>query len=109
MFKKGPRRNFRQRKQSSSDEEDEQKNNEDGEEKEKAPVVVNKPSNLSQSRGISCSSKRETTPPKADSSDGEDGELLGVTEEIEERRNDKDGIKKPTNSILSFTDDKEGN
>uniref|UniRef100_A0A671UVU4 GC-rich sequence DNA-binding factor 2 n=1 Tax=Sparus aurata TaxID=8175 RepID=A0A671UVU4_SPAAU len=107
MFKKGPRRNFRQRKQNSSDEEDEQKNNEDGEEKEKAPVVVNKPSNLSQSRGISCSSKREATPPKADSSDGEDGELLGVTEEIEERRNDKDGIKKTTNSILSFTDDKE--
>lgn len=109
MFKKGPRRNFRQRKQNSSDEEDEQKNNEDGEEKEKAPVVVNKPSNLSQSRGISCSSKREATPPKADSSDGEDGELLGVTEEIEERRNDKDGIQKTTNSILSFTDDKEGN
>ncbi|KAM8762475.1 intron Large complex component GCFC2 [Acanthopagrus schlegelii] len=107
MFKKGPRRNFRQRKKSSSDEEDEQKNNEDGEEKEKAPVVVNKPPNLSQSRGISCSSKRETTPPKADSSDGEEGELLGVTEEIEERRNDEDGIKKPTNSILSFTDDKE--
>lgn len=103
MFNKKPRRNFRQRKANSSEEEDEEKNNGDGEENEKAPVVVNKPFSLAQGRGISCSSKREATPPKPDSSDGEDGETLGVPEE---RKNDGDGIKKKTNSVLSFSDDK---
>ncbi|XP_044063706.1 GC-rich sequence DNA-binding factor 2 isoform X2 [Siniperca chuatsi] len=107
MFNKKPRRNFRRRKDNSSDEEDEQKNSGDGEEDEKAPAVVNKPSKLAQGRGISCNSKREATPPKPDSSDGEDGETLEVTEKIEERKKDKDWIKKKTNSILSFSDDKE--
>lgn len=107
MFNKKPRRNFRRRKENSSDEEDEQKNSGDGADNEKAPAAVNKPSKLAQSRGISCSSKREATSPKPDSSDGEDGEALEVTEEREEER--KDGIKKHKNSILSFSDDKEGN
>ncbi|KAM9366317.1 intron Large complex component GCFC2 [Symphorus nematophorus] len=107
MFNKKPRRNFRQRKENSSDDEDEQQNNGAGEENEKPQVVVNKPISLAQGRGISCSSKREATPPKPDSSDGEDGETSGVTEEIEESKKDKDGIKKKTNSVLSFSDDKE--
>ncbi|XP_031702532.1 intron Large complex component GCFC2 [Anarrhichthys ocellatus] len=107
MFNKKPRRNFRQRKEKSSDEEDEQANRGDEEEHEKAAAAVNKPSKPAQGRGISCSSKRETTPPKSDSSDGEDGETSEVTEEREERNKDKDGFKKKTNSILSFSDDKE--
>ncbi|XP_045887816.1 GC-rich sequence DNA-binding factor 2 [Micropterus dolomieu] len=105
MFNKKPRRNFRRRKENSSDEEDEQKNSGDGEGNEKAPAVVNKPSKLTQGRGISCNSKREATPPKPDSSEGEDGETLEASEETEER--EKDRIKKKTNSILSFSDDKE--
>ncbi len=109
MFNKKPRRNFRQRKESSSDEEEEQKNSGDGEENEKAPAAVNKPSKVAQSRGISCSSKREAASPKPDSSDGEDGETLEVTEERGEGKKDEDGIKKKKNSILSFSDDKEGN
>ncbi|XP_070826254.1 intron Large complex component GCFC2 [Chaetodon trifascialis] len=104
MFNKKPRRNFRQRKANSSEDEDEQKNHGDGEENDNAPVVVNKPFSLAQGRGISCSSKREATPPKSDSSDGEDGETLAVPDE---RKNDRDGIKKTTNSVLSFSDDKE--
>ncbi|XP_023150164.1 GC-rich sequence DNA-binding factor 2 [Amphiprion ocellaris] len=106
MFNKKPRRNFRQRKDSSSDDEDQQKNSGDGDKNQEAsPAVVNKPSKVAQARGISCSSKRETTPPKPDSSDGEDGETFEVTEEGEEKK--KDGLKKKTNSILSFSDDKE--
>lgn len=112
MFNKKTRRNFRQRKDNSSEEEDEQKNNGDGEEKKKAPVLVNKPPHVSQSRGISCSSKREATSPKPVSSDEEDGETLGVTEEIEERKNLKTRMKgkeEKNNPVLSFSDDKEGN
>nr|XP_046239831.1 GC-rich sequence DNA-binding factor 2 [Scatophagus argus] len=107
MFNKKPRRNFRQRKENSSDEEDEQKNRGNGEEGDKAPVVVNKPLSVSHGRGISCSSKREATPSKPDSSDGEDDKTLGVTEEIQERKKDKDAIKKKANSTLSFSDEKE--
>uniref|UniRef100_A0A3Q3QDA0 GCF C-terminal domain-containing protein n=1 Tax=Monopterus albus TaxID=43700 RepID=A0A3Q3QDA0_MONAL len=107
MFNKNIRRNFRQRKKSSSDEEDQQNNGGDGEESEKAAIVVNKPSKSVQGRGISCSSKRETTPPKPDSSDGENGEPVEVTEEREGRRKDKDGEKKKTNTVLSFSDDKQ--
>ncbi|XP_068586473.1 intron Large complex component GCFC2 [Cebidichthys violaceus] len=107
MFNKKPRRNFRQRKEKSSDEEEQQKNRGDEEEHEKAAAAVNKTSKPAQGRGISCSSKRETTPPKSDSSDGEDGETSEVTEERQERNKDKDGFKKKTNSILSFSDDKE--
>lgn len=103
MFNKKPRRNFRQRKENSSDEEDEQKNRGNGGENEKAPVLVNKTFKAAPpGRGISCSSKREATPHEPDSSEGEDGERLEVTE-------DRDGMKKKTNSILSFSDDKEGN
>lgn len=105
MFNKKPRRNFRQRKQSSSEDEDQQKNGGEGDEPEEAPSVINKPPKAAQSRGISCSSKREATPPQADSSDGEAAaEALEATED----RDDKDGTKTTKSSILSFTDDKEG-
>lgn len=109
MFNKKPRRNFRQRKASSSDEEDRQKSSGDGGEDEKVACVVNKLLKVPQGRGISCSSKRETTPPKPDSSDGEDGETLEVKSEKEEKRKDKDGGNKKTNAVLSFSDEKEGN
>ncbi|XP_041835433.1 GC-rich sequence DNA-binding factor 2 [Melanotaenia boesemani] len=105
MFNKKPRRNFRQRKESSSDDEEQQKNTGEGDENERASAVVSQPFKATQSRGISCSSKREATPPKPASSDEEDGETLQLTEESEER--DKDGIKKKTNAVLSFADDKE--
>ncbi|XP_047218482.1 GC-rich sequence DNA-binding factor 2 isoform X2 [Girardinichthys multiradiatus] len=106
MFNKKPRRNFRQRKQSSSEDEDQQKNGGEGDEPEGAPSVINKPPKAAQNRGISCSSKREATPPRADSSDGEAGaETLEVTEDRVE--GDKDGTKKTKSSVLSFTDDKE--
>uniref|UniRef100_A0A7N6ASA4 GCF C-terminal domain-containing protein n=1 Tax=Anabas testudineus TaxID=64144 RepID=A0A7N6ASA4_ANATE len=108
MFNKKPKRNFRQRKASSSDEEDRQKDSRDGEEDEKSTPVVNKPSKVAQSRGISCSSKREDTAAKPDSSEGEDGENLEVTGETEEKSKDKDGGNKKTNTVLSFSDEKEG-
>ncbi|KAM4744135.1 intron Large complex component GCFC2 isoform 2-T2 [Anableps anableps] len=106
MFKKKPRRNFRQRKQSSSEDEDLPENGGEGDEPEEAKPVINKPPKAAQSRGISCSSKREATPPQADSSDGEAAaEALQVTEDRAE--GDKDGTKTTKSSILSFTDDKE--
>lgn len=106
MFNKKPRRNFRRRKGDSSDEEDEQKKSGDGEEKVEAPAVINKPSKVAHGRGISCSSKRETTPSKPDSSDGEEGiERTELAAESAERRRDKD---QRSNAALSFTDDKEG-
>lgn len=112
MFNKRTRRNFRQRKGNSSEEEDEQRSHGDDEENlEKVPILVNKPLHPSQSRGISCNSKRESTPPKPHSSEEEEeeGEKLEVTEGIEERKRIKDGVKKKTNTALSFSDDKEGN
>lgn len=108
MFNKKTRRNFRQRKNNSSDEEDEQQDNDVGGETDRGLPVVNKPSRLAQSRGISCSSKRESTPPEPQSSDEEDGDTLEVTKEVEERKKGKHEIKEKTNSILSFSDDKEG-
>uniref|UniRef100_A0A3Q2VYB9 GC-rich sequence DNA-binding factor 2 n=1 Tax=Haplochromis burtoni TaxID=8153 RepID=A0A3Q2VYB9_HAPBU len=109
MFNKKPRRNFRQRKDCSSDDEDQPKKSEEGEEnpEKTAPAVVNKPLKAAQSRGITCSSKREATPPKPDSSDGEDGESVETTEEREERKKDQEGNKKKETSVLSFSDDKE--
>ncbi|KAJ4947490.1 hypothetical protein JOQ06_009525 [Pogonophryne albipinna] len=107
MFNKKPRRNFRQRKDNSSDEEDERKTRGHGVETEEAPVAVNKPEKLSQGRGITCSSKREATPPKPGSSSGEDGDTVEVTEEGGERNKDRDEVSNTTNSILSFSDDKE--
>ncbi|XP_034534944.1 GC-rich sequence DNA-binding factor 2 [Notolabrus celidotus] len=107
MFNKKPRRNFRQRKETSSDEEEKQRDSGDGEDNEKAKAGVNKPSKLSQGRGISCSSKREPTSPKPDSSDGEDSETLDLTEEIEVGDKDKNGVKKKKDNVLSFSDDKE--
>ncbi|XP_075906137.1 intron Large complex component GCFC2 [Nelusetta ayraudi] len=103
MFNKKTRRNFRQRKENSSDEEEEQKDNNAAGEPEKGLPVVNKPLRLAQNRGITCSSKRESSPPKPQSSDEEDGETLEVTKEIEE----KNKVNEKTNSILSFSDDKD--
>lgn len=108
MFNKKTRRNFRQRKNNSSDEEDEQKDNDVGGETDRSLPVVNKPPRLAQSRGISCSSKRESTPPEPRSSDEEDGDTLEVAKEVEERKTGKHEIKEKTNSILSFSDDREG-
>ncbi|XP_068448150.1 intron Large complex component GCFC2 [Clinocottus analis] len=107
MFNKKPRRNFRQRKENSSDEEDEQKSRGDGEGDEKAPAAVNTQSKLAQGRGISCSSKRETTPPKPDSRHRKDGETSEVTEEKGEKPKDNDGVKKKKKNLISFSDDKE--
>lgn len=108
MFNKKPRRNFRQRKENSSDEEDEQKDNNVSVEPEKGVPVVNKPLRLAQNRGITCSSKRESTPPKQQSSDEEDGKTLEQAIDTEEQKKEKTDINEKTNSTLSFTDDKEG-
>ncbi|XP_070685683.1 intron Large complex component GCFC2 [Pempheris klunzingeri] len=102
MFNKKPRRNIRQRKEDSSDEEDVKKSSGDGEEHEKAPVLVNKTSKLAQGRGISCTSKRGATPVKADNSEEKDEATLEVTGEREEGKKES-----KSNSILSFSDDKE--
>ncbi|XP_037553440.1 GC-rich sequence DNA-binding factor 2 [Nematolebias whitei] len=105
MFNKRPRKNFRQRKKSSSDDEDKETNSGEGDENQKAPAATNKPPKATQGRGISCCSKREATPPQPDSSDGEDG---GKTLEVTEERREEDiGTRKATNSVLSFSDDKE--
>lgn len=108
MFNKKTRRNFRQRKENSSDEEEEQKDNSSAGEPEKGLPVVTKPLRLAQNRGITCTSKRESTPPKRQSSDEENGETLEVAKEIEEQKKEKNEINETTNSILSFSDDKEG-
>lgn len=92
MFSKKPRRNFRQRKGDSSEEEKDDKNIRNEEDNEKAPVVK-RALKLPQSRGISCSSKREATSTKSDSSDAEQEESQGG--------------KQKTNTVLSFSD--EGN
>lgn len=108
MFNKKTRRVFRQRKEASSEDEDEQKNNIKEEEKP-AAAPIKKLLHPAQSRGISCSSKREETPLKPHSSAVDDGETFGGAEETEEMKKVKDGIKKKTNTVLSFSDDKEGN
>lgn len=110
MFSKKPRRNFRQRKGESSDEEEVQKNGEAGGNNKPAVSSVNKPSKLPQGRGISCSSKREVTPPQSDSSDGEESvEESGPLAERTDQSKKKDGQKKKEYAVLSFSDDKEGN
>lgn len=108
MFNKKPRRNFRQRKDNSSDEEDEQKDNNVSGEPEKGVPLVNKPLRLAQNRGITCSSKRESTPPKQQSSDEEGGETSEQAKDVEKLKKEKVEINEKTNSTLSFSDDKEG-
>lgn len=108
MFNKKPRRNFRQRKENSSDEEEERKDNNTAGEAVKGLPVVNKPPRLAQNRGITCSSKREPTPPKTGSSDEDDGETLELKQETEEQKKEKYEVNEKTNSILSFCDDKDG-
>lgn len=105
MFNKKTRRNFRQRKEASSEEEDDPKNNRDEEETPEA-APIKKPLHPAQSRGISCSSKREEAPPKPRAGAEDAGETFGGTGETEESK--KDEIKKKTKTVLSFSDDKEG-
>lgn len=110
MFNKKPRRNFRQRKRDSSDEEEKQANSGDGEEGENVSVIANILAKVAHGRGISCSSKREVSPSKPDSRDGDDGGNLELTTDNEEERGkNKEDIKKNNNTVLSFSDDKEGN
>lgn len=103
MFNKKTRRNFRQRKEASSEEEDDAKNNKDEEEISTEAAPIKKPLHAAQSRGLSCSSKREEAPLKRRAG----GEEAGETEESKDAQ--KDGIKKKSNTVLSFSDDKEGN
>lgn len=104
MFNKKTRRNFRQRKGGSSGEEDEEKHSGNDKDNEKAAVVVNRPLKQPQSRGISCSSKREAPLSKSDSSDdsGNDGE---DREELTVEINQNPEVKKKTNAMLSFSDE----
>lgn len=70
--------------------------------------MINKPCKAAQGRGISCSSKREATPPKRDSSDEEDEvEKSGLIAEKTKKNKNKDGQKKKGNAVLSFSADKE--
>ncbi|KAF6731116.1 GC-rich sequence DNA-binding factor 2 [Oryzias melastigma] len=103
MFNKKPRRNFRQRKQSSSEDEEQRKAHVEENENVKASVV-NASSKAAPGRGISCSSKREVTPPKADSSDEEHRENPELTEEKSKKN---DGTNWKTKSVLSFSVEKE--
>uniref|UniRef100_A0A3B3BVQ8 GC-rich sequence DNA-binding factor 2 n=1 Tax=Oryzias melastigma TaxID=30732 RepID=A0A3B3BVQ8_ORYME len=103
MFNKKPRRNFRQRKQSSSEDEEQRKAHVEENENVKASVV-NASLKAAPGRGISCSSKREVTPPKADSSDEEHRENPELTEEKSKKN---DGTNWKTKSVLSFSVEKE--
>lgn len=108
MFNKKPRRNFRQRKGGSSDEEDEDKHREKEKVNEKAAVVVNRPLKLAQSRGISCSSKREAPLTKSDSSDDDDdgdGDREEGRQELTVELEQNHSGKKKTNAMLSFFDE----
>uniref|UniRef100_A0A8C4ZIA1 GCF C-terminal domain-containing protein n=1 Tax=Gadus morhua TaxID=8049 RepID=A0A8C4ZIA1_GADMO len=98
MFKKKTRRNIRQRKGESSEEEDEHKiENKDEKKKLLDNSAVTKPSQSSQGRGISCSSKQETTPPKSAQSEGEDA--------LDSRHSTEQ--KQKASAVLSFSEDKD--
>ncbi|KAL0969827.1 hypothetical protein UPYG_G00232800 [Umbra pygmaea] len=102
MFNKKQRRNFRQRKRDSTDE-DEQ--NEEGDEsKTHISVDCLKISKLPDNRGITCSSKRESTAHKSDSSGSENVEETDAP--FSDTKEDKDKRQKKEN-ILSFSDEKE--
>ncbi|XP_061881896.1 GC-rich sequence DNA-binding factor 2 isoform X1 [Entelurus aequoreus] len=108
MFNKKPKRNFRQRKGDSSEEEETTVASAGVDGSEKATVVSNKPHKGAQFRGISCSSKREaSSTSKVDDGDGEDVHTSELTSEKDEQGKDKEGIKKKTSTVLSFSDDKE--
>ncbi|CAL8243530.1 unnamed protein product [Lota lota] len=107
MFNKKPRRNIRQRKGESSDEEDEHKiENKDENNKLLDNSTVTKPFKSSQGRGITCSSRRETTPPKSDHSEEEDAPETVVTHTVADSR-DTPEQKQKGNAVLSFSDDKD--
>ncbi|XP_061670347.1 GC-rich sequence DNA-binding factor 2 isoform X2 [Syngnathoides biaculeatus] len=106
MFRKKPRRVFRQRKEESSDEEETVVDRSDEAGSEKTAILACKPSRVGHSRGISCSSKREATPSKVDDAVGEDVEISERTIDTDE--NLKDNYDKTrTSTVLSFSDDKE--
>ncbi|KAM9817226.1 intron Large complex component GCFC2 [Neosynchiropus ocellatus] len=107
MFKKSTRRNFRQRKDDSSEDEDNKNERGDENSAEHDAVPVNKPFKVTSGRGISCSSKREVAQVQSDCQVEEDGEDLEETAEKDEERPEKDGIKKKSSTVLSFSDDKE--
>ncbi|KAJ7990975.1 hypothetical protein DPEC_G00292440 [Dallia pectoralis] len=107
MFKKKPRRNFRQRKGESTDEDD--NNGESvGSKTQTTGDIIIKPFNVSHKRGIKCSSRRERN--KSDSSGSEEVEKLDepFTETLTSHHSNesKDGGKKKEN-VLSFSDEKE--
>uniref|UniRef100_A0A6Q2Y1C3 GCF C-terminal domain-containing protein n=1 Tax=Esox lucius TaxID=8010 RepID=A0A6Q2Y1C3_ESOLU len=87
MFKKKPRRNFRQRKGESTDE-DEQNGESDGS-RTQASADRTKPSTLPHNRGVKFSSKGERN--KSDSSSEDVGEVHETF----------------SNTIISFSDDKD--
>ena len=108
MFKKKPRRNIRQRKGDSSEEEDENKiENKDEKNKLLDNSAVSKPSRSSEGRGISCSSRRETTPPKSVQSEEEDAPESVVTDTVADSRHAPEQ-KQKANAVLSFSEDKDG-
>ncbi|XP_072320857.1 intron Large complex component GCFC2 isoform X2 [Eucyclogobius newberryi] len=102
MFNKKPRRNFRQRKDGSSDEDEHERNIGEDNDNDKSAVAVNRPQQLAQNRGISCSSKREAPRSKSDSSEAEADEDEGS--ELTARKPNHAG-KSKTNTVLSFSYD----
>ncbi|XP_036398546.1 GC-rich sequence DNA-binding factor 2 [Megalops cyprinoides] len=99
MFNKKPRRNFRKRVNESSEEE-EQVHDEEG-------ACGLRQRNLPQSRGISCSSKREVGASESASGGAEDA--VGSSETAAERKPSPNAWKKENQekSVLSFSDEKE--
>ncbi|KAJ3593485.1 hypothetical protein NHX12_005819 [Muraenolepis orangiensis] len=102
MFTKKPRRNFRQRKGESSDEEGGH-TSENKDENNKLQAATKS----AQGRGISCSSRRETTPPESeDNSEGEDDLKTVAKDTAGESTNTPEQRQKGT-AVLSFSDDKD--
>uniref|UniRef100_A0A6Q2Y1A9 GCF C-terminal domain-containing protein n=1 Tax=Esox lucius TaxID=8010 RepID=A0A6Q2Y1A9_ESOLU len=106
MFKKKPRRNFRQRKGESTDE-DEQNGESDGS-RTQASADRTKPSTLPHNRGVKFSSKGERNKSDSSSEDvGEVHETFSNTIISHHSKECKDERQKKEN-VLSFSDDKDG-
>lgn len=102
MFRKTKRRNIRERKDDSSEEE----KKEDEDDGEMPSVQQIKPSKLSQTRGITCSSRVQKAAVNSDSS-GEDNEM--VLDSVSNRAPvDKNVKEKSTSKMFSFSDDNDG-
>ncbi|XP_010876890.2 GC-rich sequence DNA-binding factor 2 [Esox lucius] len=105
MFKKKPRRNFRQRKGESTDE-DEQNGESDGS-RTQASADRTKPSTLPHNRGVKFSSKGERNKSDSSSEDvGEVHETFSNTIISHHSKECKDERQKKEN-VLSFSDDKD--